>query len=342
MLQAQKVGHLHFAWPGGVDRWVSNHLQLTLGNDIEKLKKEIAELEEITGADNDAMMNDEVGYKKGALKEKQELLARGESGEVAFDHDMVIMHDEYEGRNAAERIVSDYKTAVAKKKYTIESPVGESYTELANLPDSLRPKGLVQPGAEGVSTNVRCETCHEAQFKFQQTTPHYSAILALATKDQHLNRECLTCHTIGFKEPQGWVDPNRLVRGARGREFHTADFIKEVMKADLPEFKGKQMRVRQDRRRWERLHERYLTLLKPYIAKPQKPSASEVSDGTRVYMGVQCEHCHGRRLNHPADGRQYPNAVQKDTCLTCHTPENDDSFSFEKKLPLVACPRMKK
>ncbi|MHB8809897.1 MAG: UshA-like (seleno)protein [Desulfobulbaceae bacterium] len=60
---------------------------------------------------------------------------------------------------------------------------------------------------------------------------------------------------------------------------------------------------------------------------------------TEDFQGVGCEACHGPGGRHVASpGQVRPLTPTEKTCLTCHTPEHDNDFSYEKKLPLIRCP----
>jgi 2',3'-cyclic-nucleotide 2'-phosphodiesterase (5'-nucleotidase family) len=60
---------------------------------------------------------------------------------------------------------------------------------------------------------------------------------------------------------------------------------------------------------------------------------------TEDFQGVGCEACHGPGGKHVANpGQVRPLTPTEKTCLTCHTPDHDNDFSYEKKLPLIRCP----
>src|SRR5262249_49529813 len=50
-------------------------------------------------------------------------------------------------------------------------------------------------------TFARCAECHLKQFDFWRKTAHANALSPLMDKDQFLNKECLTCHTVGLGDP---------------------------------------------------------------------------------------------------------------------------------------------
>ena len=57
---------------------------------------------------------------------------------------------------------------------------------------------------------------------------------------------------------------------------------------------------------------------------------------TPEYAGIQCAQCHGRMEGHiefhsgTSQKEDAPPPVNKDLCLQCHTPDQDDDFDFER------------
>ncbi len=63
---------------------------------------------------------------------------------------------------------------------------------------------------------------------------------------------------------------------------------------------------------------------------------------TPEFKGVSCEACHGPARKHteqPEQNRPLKPTVQ--TCLTCHTPDRDDNFDFDRKVKMIRCPASK-
>ncbi|MDH3330368.1 MAG: multiheme c-type cytochrome, partial [Desulfobulbaceae bacterium] len=60
---------------------------------------------------------------------------------------------------------------------------------------------------------------------------------------------------------------------------------------------------------------------------------------TPEFHGVSCESCHGPGRNHVESPES--NKLLKptaETCITCHTPDRDDDFDFDRKLKILGCP----
>ena len=55
---------------------------------------------------------------------------------------------------------------------------------------------------------------------------------------------------------------------------------------------------------------------------------------TAKLTNVQCENCHGMGTEHNMFAEK-TGPPSEELCLTCHTPENDPSWNYAAKLPLV-------
>ncbi|MBW1644944.1 MAG: hypothetical protein JRJ56_01270 [Deltaproteobacteria bacterium] len=54
-------------------------------------------------------------------------------------------------------------------------------------------------------------------------------------------------------------------------------------------------------------------------------------------FNVQCEQCHGAADRHLQDPEKpYGALITPDTCVTCHTPQTDPEFSYEKDINLIS------
>jgi hypothetical protein len=52
-----------------------------------------------------------------------------------------------------------------------------------------------------------CQDCHQQQFRFWESTSHAKAYETLTTRNRGRDPTCLECHTTGYQDPAGWVDP---------------------------------------------------------------------------------------------------------------------------------------
>lgn len=60
---------------------------------------------------------------------------------------------------------------------------------------------------------------------------------------------------------------------------------------------------------------------------------------TPEFHGVSCESCHGPGRNH-VESPEINKLLKPtaETCITCHTPDRDDDFDFDRKLKILDCP----
>ncbi len=101
------------------------------------------------------------------------------------------------------------------------------------LPVVVVPQRL--PGAEagGYVGADKCSACHPAQFKKWQNTHHAQAFATLSKKGrQSLQSSCLRCHTTGYGEPGGFLNPtdSAHLAGVQCEACHSAGsrHIKDV------------------------------------------------------------------------------------------------------------------
>lgn len=57
-------------------------------------------------------------------------------------------------------------------------------------------------------------------------------------------------------------------------------------------------------------------------------------------LSVGCETCHGAGKKHSINPEKFKivRMPEKRICLTCHTPDHDDNFDYNRKLPQISCP----
>jgi hypothetical protein len=228
--------------------------------------------------------------------------------------------------------VARFKTAVARLN---ERAAAESRARLTRVggPGS-------RDGAQGLQTLPRCAECHWKQFDFWRRTKHADALTPLREKKQLANKECLSCHTVGFdgRSPSGpvtggWRELAELgsVRGAPG----------EAPVAPTPE-------------EWQAFFARVHAaksidaLIELPRLQARLPLREAVGRLERTHVTVQCEHCHGAGGDHPMGASQVRKAVETSTCLHCHTAQTapkwytpsgqPDTALIERNREQVSCP----
>ena len=198
----------------------------------------------------------------------------------------------------------------------------------ANREQEKKISALVQAAQkEGIpkfQTFAKCADCHFKQFDFWRNTPHARAYEVLVKAGQHQNLECLSCHSVGLNDPEGYSRLHQLV------EWSPADPEDGKKKAAPP-------------------------VLESWISELRgaRPTAARelLRQASRVHATVQCENCHSAGRDHPFGLETRPKVVASESCLQCHTaerapgwyltvdgrPKLDDS-KVSANLKKMACP----
>lgn len=179
-----------------------------------------------------------------------------------------------------------------------------------------------QAAAEGTpkfQTFTKCAECHSRQFDFWRKTPHARAYETLVKAGAQNNKECLSCHSVGLADPEGYSDLGQIVQWAQPKpQQELASWLEDLRDARSAE------------------------------------KALEISRGVKkVHATVQCENCHFPPRDHPFGLESNPPKVAKTTCLNCHTPTRAPSWynaeaggngklddeKLQKNLEKMSCPR---
>lgn len=249
-------------------------------------------------------------------------------GEIVWDlespqkstYRLVDLDEAYNSENEISRSMKEYLGQRRLSALKVEKPQGKASSA----------------GREFVAHAHACRGCHTEQYEFWERTHHSAAYLVLFSKNQHFDPECIGCHSLGYLEPGGYkniAEPILLTSPPKdlGKdEVFVERFMKKVFGSEIN--KGPlDSRLQPDR--YKKLHENY----HQGLATLEKEGKIQ-----KVYIGVQCEHCHGNRQGHPSSHFVKYGKVPEKDCKKCHTPPNDDDFDFKKMRPKVACPLMKK
>ena len=220
---------------------------------------------------------------------------------------------------------------------------------------------LLHKNSTGYETSSYCIQCHQKQAKVWQNSHHASAFLPLFIKDQHNNKECITCHTVGFQQAGGFGDL-RLATLKKGKGIDQAKMVDAMIlhKGDLK----KTLRELIDKKidEFNKLIKKnegqaFKSFYEIQIGALNKIKNQKSLRGTHIsffdnreiynylkslysqaldrekpdknYWGVQCEHCHGARRGHPFERSDFPKKVNTDSCLVCHN--NNHSPRFDVK-----------
>ncbi len=177
-----------------------------------------------------------------------------------------------------------------------------------------------------------CKKCHEAQFTFWENTKHASAYLVLFAKNQHFDPSCIKCHSLGFKVPEGFQAITRPVAlSEKVPSSPKRPWVEAVMDEVFVGDKKTALDSRAEPERYQKLKKKY------HQALNEKQNAGEFS---KVYISVQCEHCHGNREEHLRTGKRGVKFTEN-SCRGCHRPPNADPYD-PKRLKSQSCPMVAK
>ncbi len=198
---------------------------------------------------------------------------------------------------------------------------------------SKRSKFLPDPKGKNetkpyVANFETCRGCHAKQVAFWESTKHASAYLVLYGKNQHFDRECITCHSLGFETDKNFAKIAHPIV-LKQESSATGDLFVDKMMESI--FASAKVAGPIDSREQP---EAFAVLKKAYhasLAELQSKGKLE-----RVFMGVQCEHCHDNRAGHPTVSRK-PHKVSTSKCMECHHPPHHNNFSPEL-LSKISCP----
>lgn len=243
-------------------------------------------------------------------------------------HELVGLDLDYEPKGLAkdsvpvrlEKLVAEFKAAVA----------AVNTSESATLMAESHP----QAGGDGETkyqTFPRCAECHVPQFDFWRKTRHADALTPLVKSGQIRNKECLSCHTVGLGDKQGFSDILKMA------ELRDGDQVSHLEPEPLA---GLLSRIHQAKSMDEKIR------LRP-ADKTTHPMQDAISIMGTAWAPVQCENCHQPGGGHPfTDG--YKKAVAASSCLQCHTRERapqwwtsggkPDMKLIAAKMKLITCP----
>ncbi len=230
------------------------------------------------------------------------------------NHQLIGLDAGYESPNEQTNLVHEFKSALAKLN-TEEA----SHSVILTASESLTAKYHTFP---------RCAECHFKQFDFWRKTRHANAFAALVKDQQTKNKECLSCHSVGLGEVDGFSNIDRMAvfntGGPPPPEEDLLYYLKQVHEARSLDEKVKITRT----------------------STESTPLKRSLSSFERIWVNVQCENCHQPGQGHPFSGT-YSKSVPQHQCLKCHTAERapewykagkPDLEKIAQKRVLITCP----
>jgi hypothetical protein len=106
--------------------------------------------------------------------------------------------DEQHAKNPVSQLMEEYAREVERSNF------------LAKVQRSLHPTQVALKEAKYVGSE-RCGKCHKEAYQTWAKSGHAHAFTTLADAKhpsrRHFDTECVSCHTVGFQHPSGWLDP---------------------------------------------------------------------------------------------------------------------------------------
>ncbi|MBI2645780.1 MAG: hypothetical protein HYW85_01920 [Deltaproteobacteria bacterium] len=301
--QGKYVGVLNIFWKKG-SHFNSEMETVVLDQaKLAQIDEKLSQLRAMTKDDLVARQEQELLRQKWDLEQKLELMkAKGNS----YQHELVALDLEAfgDGDKRVFKAVQAFKKSLASiQKKGVAGP-------------SLEPRVTQQGNRVEVATYKKCSVCHKEQYDVWKESKHASAVVPLYIRNQHLNPECIVCHSVGFHEPGGFKDLGYL-----------ESFLDKTLGK---KHKGSMVELRDHPELDQKLRRQYV-------------EAIEKAPFKKDFIGVQCENCHSPRGVKDALGQELPHQVETElpkkvvaqSCLKCHTPSQSPAFNFEKDLRIL-------
>ncbi len=296
--QGKYVGIVDLFWKKGshfnseIETYVLDQAKLS------QIDTKLDQLRALPKDDLVALQEQELLRQKWELEQKLELTrAKGNR----YQHELIALDRETfgDGNPSLFKKIQAFKKSVAQiQKKEISGP-------------SLEPRVTAKGNRVEVATYKQCMVCHKDQYEVWKKSKHASAMVPLYIRNQHLNPECIVCHSVGFHEPGGFKDIGDLV-----------SFLDRTLGK---KHKGSMVELRDQPQLDQKLRRQYV-------------NAIEKAPWKKDFMGVQCENCHaprgvkdraGQDLLHSIE-TDLPKKVVADRCLKCHTRSQSPEFNFLK------------
>ncbi len=146
---------------------------------------------------------------------RDELRARiAMSGELAeddpllleFDRREAVWADEGRGRNLYAVQHQALGRSFDRDSNPISVVLDSIKTEELELTERRIEKARTETQTPQYIGNGNCAGCHSGRFARWAAGPHAHAYRELLSREEHLNPECLACHTTAFARIGGWAD----------------------------------------------------------------------------------------------------------------------------------------
>ncbi|MCP4912181.1 MAG: hypothetical protein GY909_03600 [Oligoflexia bacterium] len=273
----------------------------------EKLAKAVPQFDWIIGAHSQSFIRNPIP--EGKTNIVQVLSRNHYLGEIEFRMDKDKKSDQYN----IHEIRDELKDELKPNPYLAFI---DKHKEELNKIQSSEQQADLPPSDNQMKTSASCMECHDDQVAHWQKTPHSMAFATLLNAKEEKNMQCIGCHSVGLKDPNGYQNFHNIVR-----------------------FDGKQDTAKKEKY-WKEVSEAFGKIesvrklsakeLKGHAVKWQK--IDEKHKVTHNYANVQCLNCHDQDSEHPfsVKEKQSKASMQK-KCLECHDPDQSPEWYFKKE-----------
>ena len=206
---------------------------------------------------------------------------------------------------------------------------------------------VFNPGPTSIRTYRDCIGCHQDQHTFWKQTSHSLALTTLWQSKETHNPECISCHSIGFKSPDGFAHPDEFA--VLAKKDQQANYLKQVHQS-FTQTPGKVVAVKD------------LSAKEKALLSKKWQKLDDTFGVTSNFAHVQCLHCHDIADNHPFNpesgmvtkDKRAPEERYHNVCTKCHTPDRSPEWYehgatstdkelkkdfFKTKIKAISCPK---
>ncbi|MBI2026717.1 MAG: hypothetical protein HYS98_02765 [Deltaproteobacteria bacterium] len=214
-------------------------------------------------------------------------------------------------------------------------------------------------------THTRCVQCHTKQTEIWKKSNHASAFLSLYAMNQHFNKDCAACHTVGLGQEGGFSNLHQATL-KKNVSVSQVELVNQMLidekgevKSSIQKLIEKQiLKLRENAKNEKegvergKLNTQLGALQKIQDSKSLQGSKLDFRENTEIYKelkklyrgalerqglsidywGVQCENCHGARAGHLFEKAVFSKVVPSNVCYSCHTKSQSPQFDIKRYL----------
>lgn len=190
--EGRKIGVVKIEYSSARKGWINDKEISSLNDKKEAIRHSLSTLlllknqaEYKTGKEYKASVDKQIEETNGELKNIESQIPKDISGMNWYEGGLIPMLTETPNDLEIVKLIDQYKSNLAK------IAKGKSV-------DISKVHGTVY------ATHQYCAQCHQKQYEVWQKSAHSQAWTSLVQKHQEFNLECMSCHTVGYKDKKGY------------------------------------------------------------------------------------------------------------------------------------------